>query len=100
MTKQTEPVSYVPRDLSSGVVAMRLQTWGEDANTTEVMDWILETLSENATSSFDGMQSFWVEDGDFTIQVTNGQFVWLDEEGFHATSEGAFELALRKAPPI
>lgn len=98
----TTPVQYVPKELVE-VSVMYYETWGPNAQ--NVKDWIVGLLEtsfapETVSINDNGYNAFEVYVGpDFLFRVENGQYVYLDEDGFHAVSKGAFEILYKKKPP-
>lgn len=94
------PVSYQTKEPHS-VQAMQYDAWD---GTTDVQDWIGSLLTasfeeETITFNFNGYNAFEVYVGeDYLFRVESGQYVYLDEDGFHATSKGSFEMIYKKSP--
>lgn len=98
----TGPVQYIPKQLVE-VSVMYYDMWGPTAQ--DVKDWItglLETsfAPETVTINDNGYNMIEIYIGeDFLFRVESGQYVYLDEDGFHAASKGAFELLYKEKPP-
>lgn len=97
----TEPVVYQTKDPHT-VQAMQYNAWD---GTTDVKDWITGLLSasfeeETISLNDNGNGTFQVLVGeDWLFDVTSGQYVYLDEDGFHSASKGAFEMYYKKQAP-
>ena len=98
----TEPISYVTKE-PHNVQAMQYKSW--DGTGQAVKDWILSFL----TASFEEAISI-ADDGygylqvlvgeDPLFEINNGQYVYLDEDGFHTATPSAFEIYYKKATPV
>lgn len=101
----TESVQYIPRTLAP-VEAMQYNAW--DGSSDELKDWITGLISAGneegqVTVSDTGMGMFMVllitpaeeEEEDDTVetllQVSNEQYVFLDEDGFHVLGKSVFD---------
>lgn len=97
----TEPVQYIPKTLVE-ISVMQYDAWGP--SNQPVKDWItglLETaFAPEVISINDNYGRFEVIVGEnFLFAVESGQYVYLDEDGFHAASKGAFEMLYKEKPP-
>lgn len=94
-----DPSTYSTKNPHT-VEAMQYDAWGETAE--DVKTWItglLETSfsTEDILLNDNGNGAFEIYVGeDFLFRVESGQYVYLDEDGFHAASKGAFEMIYRK----
>lgn len=95
------PVLYETKQPHT-VQAMLYNAWD---GTTDLKDWVtglLSTSFEEETISLNdnGNGAFEIYIGeDFLLRIESGQYVYLDEDGIHAASKGAFEMYYRQAPP-
>jgi hypothetical protein len=96
----SEPVSYQTKDPHT-VQAMQYNAWD---GTTDVKDWITTLLqasfeAEIITLYDNNNGGFQVIVGeDFLFDVNSGQYVYLDEDGFHSASAAAFEIYYKQVP--
>ena len=99
------PEQYVPKVLGE-VTVMQYNAW--DGTGNDVKNWIvglLETAFSPETISINdnGNGTFEMHIGEigdeFLFKVESGQYVYLDEDGFHVASQGAFEMIYQKKPP-
>jgi len=76
---------------------------GTEEQKDDVKAWVEQYLTEE-NDVFWGPQGnysmFMNMGGDNYLTVEDGQYVYLDEDGFHVASKGAFEMYYKKdAPP-
>lgn len=97
----TAPVSYTTKDPHT-VQAMLYNVWDVTGNDVKV--WISSLLAasfeeETILIVDDGYGSFQVLIGEeFLFAVSSGQYVYLDEDGFHAADKEAFEMVYKQTP--
>lgn len=93
----TEPTTYVPRTPVS-VTAMQFNAW--DGTSIDVKDWIesLMTVQDESNYVIYGPMSdrLFIQIGDLSLELTDGQYVYLDEDGFHVVGKGTFELMYKQ----
>lgn len=88
-----DPVSYTAR-VSNTVDAMFTGPMSE--NLQDVLDWMVTLLPVDASIYPNGMGGAWVDNGGFGISISQNQYVYIDEDGFHCVEAGAFEMHYKK----
>jgi hypothetical protein len=95
----TTPAQYVPRTLTQ-VTAMQFDAY--DGTSIDVKEWIesfLDLEDENNYVIYGPLSDrLFVQNGDFSMEISNGQYVYLDEDGFHVVAKGTFETLYKQAP--
>lgn len=93
------PVTYVPKVLTE-VTGMEFKAW--DGTSIEVKEWLesfMDLEDENNYVIFGPMSDMLiVQNGDFSMTISNGQYVYIDEDGFHVVAKGTFETLYKEAP--
>lgn len=89
----TEPIAYVRKD-PTPIQAMFFD--GTTQSATDIADWVLPFLGENATVSPGPYNtSLLVVDGEFYLAVPRDAYIYQEGDGFHAAEKSAFELLLK-----
>lgn len=89
----TSPQTYTTKSPNT-VEAMYTGIFSE--NLQDVIDWAMTILPEDATAGGNGMGGAWIENGSFVLSISQNQYVYVDEDGFHAVDAGAFEMNYSK----
>jgi hypothetical protein len=96
----TVPEQYVPKTPTQ-VTAMQFNAY--DGTSIDVKEWIESLLTvedENNYVIYGPLSDrLFVQNGDFSLEVEHGQYVYLDEDGFHVVNKGTFELVYKKDIP-
>lgn len=66
----------------------------------DVLDWVMPLMPEDASVLVYPMGNVSVMNGAFEMPIAANQYVYLDEDGFHSVSKGAFEMSYRKDAPV
>lgn len=89
------PVQYVPKTLTE-ITGMKFNAYD---GTTDVEDW-MGSLTPEDCEIFRGPlgDMLFVVNGGYNMTVENGQYVYIDEDGFHVINQGTFETLYKEAP--
>lgn len=94
----TEPESWSTRDPNT-VTAKYTGIYGELME--DVTIWVTSLLPVPAESNVIVFPTgnVLVQNGSFELSIAANQYVYVDEDGFHAVSKGSFEMLYKKDPP-
>lgn len=93
----SEPVRYIPKTLVD-VDAMQFDAYD---GTTDVEGWMASLMPvdcEIFRSPLGNM--LFVINGGYNMTLEHGQYVYIDEDGFHVINQGTFETLYKQAPPV
>jgi hypothetical protein len=93
----SSPTRYVPRTLVD-IDAMQFNAYD---GTTDVEDW-MGSLTPEDCEIYRGPlgNMLYVANGGYNMTIEDGQYVYVDEDGFHVINKGTFETLYREAPPV
>lgn len=93
----SQPVSYQPKTLAN-VQAMLND--GTDTSTQAILDWVVPLMGEDAQGFVNWPAQVYVQGEGFGIGVNSGQYLYLDEDGFHAVDASVFEMHYKIADGV
>lgn len=95
----TGPVQYVPKTLTE-VTGMKFSA--SDGTSIVVKEWIeslMTTLDDSNYVIYGPLSDrLFIQIGDLALELTDGQYIYVDEDGFHVINQGTFETLFKKAP--
>lgn len=85
----SEPQTYVPRTPVE-VTGMQFNAYD---GTTDVEDWMASLTPEDCNIFRSPLgDALFVINGGYNMTIESGQYVYLDEDGFHVVGKGTFEM--------